>query len=480
MFKKLWLNIFSRVALILLITCLAVIIANQFFLLDFFVFREEKLLNEQMSNLAKADVLNSQEIRSVMSKISEKHNADVEIYRSDGIILYTTAGSKMMDFFETEFSKFSMVHIPIKPIKEKVYSNGTVISQTENEGSEKASLVCTKELSDGIYGEIRIRMELLENSAFSASAFTTAIIFICAAIALIWITVFAKKFSSPITQMTEITKRMADKKFDKRLNIERKDEIKQLADSVNDMADSLSKTLSDLESANIQLKKDILLKQQIDDMRKEFVADVSHELKTPVSIIRGYAEGLKSDLSEEKKNKYCDIIIDESIRMNELVLSILQLSKYEAETEPNEKTEFDLYALSKALGERVFADKIHCYKSEIAENTVVTADKTAVEKVLKCYLENANSHLSDGGKVIIFAKAEDGKTKISVYNDGETIEEEKLPLLWQSFYRGDTSHKRDNSRFGLGLSIVKAICEKNGYGYGVMNLENGVCFWLTI
>ena len=165
---------------------------------------------------------------------------------------------------------------------------------------------------------------------------------ICFLLSIIWVLIFARQFSRPIAEMNEITEDMAKLNFNRKLKIDRQDEIGQLASSVNALSESLNTALTELTETNAKLRDDIEEERRLDAMRRGFVANVSHELKTPIAIISGYAEGLKLNINEESKEEYCNTIIDESRRMNRLVLSILELSRYESGQIPINRSDFDI------------------------------------------------------------------------------------------------------------------------------------------
>ena len=277
--------------------------------------------------------------------------------------------------------------------------------------------------------------------------------------------------------MNEITEDMAKLNFNRKLKIDRQDEIGQLASSVNALSESLNTALTELTETNAKLRDDIEEERRLDAMRRGFVANVSHELKTPIAIISGYAEGLKLNINEESKEEYCNTIIDESKRMNRLVLSILELSRYESGQIPINRSDFDISQMTDDMLRRIFANKNITAENRLPEGLLINADPLQTEQVLKAYLENAASHTPEGGSVTVSANETDGVIRISVTNTGSHISEELMPQIWQSFFRGDTSHKRESSRFGLGLSIVSAIMKLHSRSCGVYNTENGVCFW---
>ena len=163
--------------------------------------------------------------------------------------------------------------------------------------------------------------------------------------------------------------------------------------------------------------------------------------------------------------------------MNKLVLSILELSRYESGQMPLNMQNFDVSELCGDMLARIFVGKNVSAENLIPQNTEIYADPLQIEQVLKSYLENAASHTPDGGEVKIESRQNGNTVRISVFNTGSHIDESIMPQIWQSFFRGDKSHKRDSSRFGLGLSIVSAIIKMHGHQCGVYNTEDGVCFW---
>lgn len=421
------------------------------------------------------------EVSETLSDINENYNFDVEIYDALGNVKYTTHGARMMNFFiDDRPNNFPMTHEELIVTKRENLSNGIVYEEAVRRFDSQEFLLCRKKIDNNYYAEIRIQKQLILSSADAANEFITFIAVICLCVSLVWIMFFARKFSKPITQMNEITRDMANLKFDRKITVNRSDEIGQLAQSVNEMSRSLSATLDNLNRTNAKLRDEIELERELDKMRKTFVANVSHELKTPISIISGYAEGLKLNVNASQQEQYCDTIIDESERMNKLVLSILELSKYESGQIPINKKVFDISAMTRLLLARIFSDCDINIANSLPENSLVFADEIQIEQVLRAYFENAKSHVNQGGTVSIWKKETDQKVRIFVHNTGSHIESEKMPYIWQSFYRGDDSHKRDKTRFGLGLSIVNAVMKTHNNCCGVYNNEDGVAFWFEL
>ncbi|MEG1846674.1 MAG: HAMP domain-containing sensor histidine kinase, partial [Oscillospiraceae bacterium] len=274
--------------------------------------------------------------------------------------------------------------------------------------------------------------------------------------------------------------------FSKKCASHKNDEIGVLSDSINNLSDSLCATLVDLKDKNAKLKLDIEKEQNLEKIRKDFISNVSHELKTPISIISGYAEGAKLMIEGndvDGAESYCDIIMSETNKMNALVLQLLELSTLEDGSIKINKEAFNLcemvndYANSNAIK---FAENDITFKNEVQKNAVCIGDSVKIFMVLNNYISNAISHIGGRREIIVSAEDLGENYRLFVFNTGENIENDDIEKIWNSFYRADKSHKRDKGRFGLGLSIVSAIGKLHNKDFGVLNLEDGVKFWYDI
>ncbi len=453
-------------------------VANSTLLVRYYSEKQKRLLISQMDVIDDIDVSDDRAIRSTLAKISDKYGFDVEIYRKNGEIIYTTYGNQMMDYFGSAGQNFSMLHERLVVNEKEELAGGAVFKSASQRYGNREFLLCEKEIEDNIFAEVRVQKDMIKSSALLANEFITVIASICFVISLLWVFIFARRFSKPISRMNSITREMSELNFERKLETARTDEIGQLSNSINEMSDSLSAALTELKTANARLTDEIEHERQLDAMRKGFVANVSHELKTPISIISGYAEGLKLNINDKSRDEYCDIIIDESRRMNELVLSILSLSKYESGQIPLECKTFCPKDICEQLTARIFVSADIKTECNVPENIAVFADAAQFEQAVGAFLENARSHTPGGGTVTLTAAENSSNIRVSVFNTGSYVPQEQMPQIWQSFYRGDVSHKRESGRFGLGLSIVGAIAKMHNTPCGVYNTENGVCFWI--
>lgn len=296
-------------------------------------------------------------------------------------------------------------------------------------------------------------------------------------------------FTKPIKRLSEVTKEISELNFDVRYEEEREDEIGVLAHSINVLSEKLETAILGLKSANNALQSDIRQKEREDELRKEFLSNITHELKTPIALIQGYAEGLKININEapEDKDFYCDVIIDEAAKMNVMVKQLLSLNQIELGMNKPEFERFDIISLIKSVVtsmEMLFVNKgIDCsfdYQTPI----YVWADEFLIEEVLTNYITNAMNHVREnnvGKKLItVFPEVFEDRVRISVFNSGEPIPEEDVEHIWDKFYKVDKARTREYGGSGIGLSIVKAIMESQNNGYGLKNWDNGVEFWFEL
>ncbi len=293
------------------------------------------------------------------------------------------------------------------------------------------------------------------------------------------------KFTKPILELNDIARRMAVLDFSKRYRARSKDEIGNLGGSINSMSVQLEKSIKELKDANEKLKRDIERERKIDEMRKEFITNVSHELKTPIALIQGYAEGLKVNINEDEENKnyYCDVITDEAIKMNRLVMNLLDLSQLESGVIELDRSVFDISELIEIILKKnsiVLKDKEVKLDFNNNGDFKVYADYYRTEQVFVNYLNNALNHLNEEKTLQIGIQKIKDKIRVTVFNTGKHIPAKSLERVWDSFYKVEKARTRSYGGCGMGLSIVKAIQEAHKNGCGVANTDRGVVFWFEL
>lgn len=487
------LKLFSQAIGIVFIIIVIIVFFVANFLEDFYIWSEKQNLKSAAQSIDTVEQ-ESSEISSftdIMNKVDTKQNMTIVLYAQNGkVYLYNNF------IIAKRFGKYD------DAAALKVLNDMIVVDDDNNEDGSyyqirEESIVdnpqqqTARRLQYLVYGcrlksgnslEILIPKESMETSSYLTIRFLL-IISIAAVIFSVPVAImFSRRFTDPLLRITKVTKNMANLDFTQKCYVDSDDEIGDLSKSINALSDSLNLALEDLRDKNIRLEQDIEKERELDQQRKDLISNLSHELKTPIAIIQGFAEGLQMNVHDdpERREEYCRIIIDESNKMNKMVLELLQLSKYE-----HGQTEFNRDRINIT---KLIEGILNNYQIKLAENGIkvynlfekelfVNGDVFKIEQVINNYLNNAISHTKPGGEIKVGVEELDSFYRISVFNTGEHIDKSDLPKIWNNFYRVDKAHKREQNRVGLGLSIVKAIQDMHGCAYGVENVTGGVRFW---
>ena len=429
----------------------------------------------------------------------QKLELDVQALRNDVSIL--VAHNSNVIYFSTTSSPDTMKYMldrllpNLYPGKKPEYNSYKKIKNVDNlydlyenydirTKSNFLELVWNDEESD-TYILIRTSVESLQANVDIANKFLAYAGIFVAFFVSIGVFFTTKSFMRPVEELSEIATRMSNLDFNATYKIESNDEIGELGKSINLLSERLEDTISELKSANNQLQTDIEQKVQVDEMRKEFLSNVTHELKTPIALIQGYAEGLKDNISEDAESRefYCDVIIDEASKMNKMVKKLLTLNHIEFGNDTVELERFDITAL---IGSVIDNSDILLKQKEIRiqfEHHApidVWADEYMIEEVITNYLTNAIHHAANEKVIDVRVHREDSRVRVSVFNTGVPIPQEDIDKIWIKFYKADKARTREYGGNGIGLSIVKAIMESHNKPYGVINHSNGVEFWFEL
>ncbi len=342
-------------------------------------------------------------------------------------------------------------------------------------------------LDNGYFALMRMPVQTITDSVGIANRF----LLISGALSLLLSVIISLRLSSqiakPIRAVEDIAKSMSNLDFSRRITVKSRDEIGSLASSVNILSDRLRETINELQDKNKQLEEDYLYISKLDERRKEFLSSVSHELKTPIALIRGYAEALEERVvtSDESRDYYYNVISDEADKMNTLVKKLMSLNNLEAGQEELYLENFNIVALVSSVIQR--AKSLRGAESltfELVgdESAWVRADDFLIEEVVFNYLTNAINHASgrDLVRVSVRMAAGDSRVRVEVFNSGSYLNDEDKERVWESFYKADKSRSREYGGSGLGLSVVRAVMELHGSAYGVNNIEDGVSFWFEL
>ncbi|ALC53876.1 two-component sensor histidine kinase [Bacillus thuringiensis] len=293
---------------------------------------------------------------------------------------------------------------------------------------------------------------------------------------------YSKIIVKPLIKINRVTKKMANFDFSEKLPVTADDEIGGLSGSINTLSVNLKDRIDRLNVANTKLQQDIERERQLEKTRKEFISGVSHELKTPLSVIRSFAEGIKDGVSKDT-SYYTDVILEETENMNRLIVEMLELAKLESGTYKLDMTTFSIGELTQQVYTKLLfsMEEKHLQVNVDADPSIlVKANRSRIEQVVVNLLSNAIRYTPDGEKIQVSIIEAEDTVKVEIENTGNPIPEESLEKIWDRFYRLDASRSRHTGGTGLGLSIVKNILDLHHAEYGVYNTTNSVVFYFNL
>ncbi len=489
--KSVRMKLFFTLSIMVVIIIVFLILLNNVVLESFYIYSKEKTLidtYDEINAYYNTSLNNEENMELQLEKVSIKNNFDILIKTDNNISIY----SSNRDFISSLKDRDQSLENKLGKSTDVIYTSDKMIIKKSSDRKNGLNFILMSAMLDnGYYLYIRTPITSIKESVKISNNFLYLIGGFAILMGAIVVMFISKKFTEPILELNNIAQKMSRLDFSHKYRIkDADDEINNLGKSINIMSDKLERTIRQLKITNIELEKDIEEKSKIDEMRKQFISDVSHELKTPIALIQGYSEGLLENVNndEESRKFYAEVILDESNKMDKLVKQLLELMKLEYGKREFNNEKFDIVELIKEVVRRsqVMADEKKI-KVEIQskEPIYVYADEFYIEQVVTNYFTNAVKHAEEinGEKSIIIqtkANIEKNKVRISVYNTGNNIDEENLNRIWKRFYKVDASRNREDGGTGIGLSIVKAIMNNYGNDYGVINRENGVEFYFDL
>ena len=485
-------KLFLALSFTVLLIIAMLVIVNNFALEKFYGYKKQSTLEsvyDSINTYYKTHDKNS-DIQSELERLSVRNNFDILIKDSNGIDIYRTnknfsavIGSinDIIDNFDNNDSNN----------KEVEKNENYTIKQHWDSKSRLSYMMLTGKLDNGYYLFIRIPLSSIQDSVSITNSFLLMMAGFTIIIASVLVILVSKKFTEPILELNSIAKKMSNLDFSQKYKVTNaQDEINELGKSINLMSEKLEKTINQLRNSNSQLERDIEEKSKIDEMRKSFISDVSHELKTPIALIQGYSEGLLENVNsdEESRKYYAEVIIDETNKMDKLVKQLLELMKLEYGKREFNNKEFNIVELEKELVKKadvMVKEKGAEIKFDETKEIKVYADDFYIEQVITNYLTNAIKNVKEsyGEKYIKVSNTinkDNTKVRIKVFNTGENISEENIDRIWNRFYKADESRNRADGGTGIGLAFVKAIMNNYKNKYGVKNKENGVEFYFEL
>ena len=423
-------------------------------------------------------------IRNMLSNYALRNGYDIMLETQDGINLYTSNEN----FIET-MNSMNILNSQDNNNDIILANKGFNIRKIKDQTTNITYILLSGKLDNNYNLYIRMPISSIQESVKISNNFLYLIGGITLIIAAIIITFISKRFTEPIQELNEIAEKMANLDFSKKFHPKDvDDEINMLGKNINLMSDKLEATIKQLRNSNIRLERDIEEKSKIEEMRTQFISDVSHELKTPIALIQGYAEGLIENVNTDEENRkfYAEVISDEANKMDKLVKQLLELMKLEYGKREFSNANFNIIEL---ISEVIRKSKVMLEEKNIevrfdfSKPINVYADEFYIEQVVTNYITNAIKHADEVfGEKYIEIRIEDREDKIRIYvfNTGENIEEEDKERIWRRFYKVDSSRNRENGGTGIGLALVKAIMNNYNNAFGVENKDTGVEFYFDL
>jgi len=489
--KSVRIKLFLILCVIITLIIMLLVIVNSVVLEKFYLYNKTKVVKEiyHEVNNSYNNKLSYQDIEKKLKIIAINNNIDILIKTNEDIMMLTT--DKFIIDSNKEIEFFLGIKQNCENIKSLYEEDLLNINLYKEKSTDINYIVVTASLENGY--EIYMRMpttDLQENARISNNVLLTigfAVILISGFIA----SFVSDRFTKPILELDGIAQKMCNLDFSQKYIVtDGEDEINNLGKSINTMSDKLENTIKQLTINNTELEKDVERKSKIDEMRKQFISDVSHELKTPIALIQGYAEGLVEDVNtdDESRQFYANVILDEANKMDRLVKQLLELMKLEYGKRDFRNECFDIISL---IDEVIKKCNVMLEENGIdvifeSNNVImVYADSFYIEQVITNYLTNAIKHckeVNDERKIEInvLLDCEVNKVRVSVFNTGEHINENELQRIWGRFYKTDSSRNRENGGTGIGLAFVKAIMSNYKNEYGAINKEDGVEFFFDL
>ncbi len=452
---------------------------------DIYLMKEKMDLQTVAEDISQMELSDREKLETALSDIEAKHNFYIELYYPRDQLIYTTNTNKStFDPQPDEDEKQETLKPRIMRILEHTDLDDVSYFETRQEYYASANYVVYGTLfPSGVAVELYAPLELLYDNAKTAFwLYFIAAVFLVLVILSVMI-FHTVSFTIPVDKISRITKQIAQMDFGVACPPFRLRELDELSSNINFLSSSLDMTMQTLTNRNAQLERDIENEQKLRENRKQFIASASHELKTPIAIIQGYAEGLKFGIYDDNPGECYDVILEEAQKMNQLVIDMLEVDRLNSTKIEPHYVDFPLAERLKTFVEQMRNITVKngiTVRCEIDPTFIARCDETLFERVISNYFSNAISHCEGEKRIVVSCEAFDEHYRISVFNTGKPIADNDLLNIWNSFYRADKAHSRAEGRFGLGLSIVASAQEAQQMRYGVNNRENGVEFWFDV
>lgn len=479
--KSITYRIFVITSILLVVTSLSIYLILYFLMPNYYFIYKKNSLERGLNNLAnKIRNISIDEGVYYLDEFATNNNVSMVVVDSNGYIVY----------FPSEITKFFYG----KPHKEFLTPFSYNVPDREesfngNKGKRNLSRYTSwKEvtfLNDSQVYTVYVTAHLqpIDEASKVLVMFMPYIGMIILIVSVTGALIYSKIISQPLIRINNVAKEMAKLNFEKKCIVTGEDEIGELSKSLNELSSNLQKTMTELKDANEKLMSDIEKERELEKKRREFLATISHELKTPITIIKGQLEGMIANIGVYKqRDKYLNRSHQVLMDMENMVKEILEISKIEADGfKPNFKEVNvsnlinNLVNSISVLAEEKNIDMI----MNISDNLFVYVDEKLIKKAIANIISNAINHTSRGEKIFLNLVENKEHIIFEVENTGVHIDEKELSEIFKPFYRLEKSRNRSTGGSGLGLYIVKMILDAHNIRYKMSNTELGVMFQIT-
>lgn len=469
------------IILILILVLGAIALLSHFLMDDVFLFKTKHDMQDVADTISGLDIEDPQ-TKARLSDLEAGYNYYFEMYYPRDQLIYTTdANNSIFGEMQDDENELQPRYMPI--LEREEVDDVSYFEMRREFFTTAKYIVYGTQFDSGVAIEIYASIDIISSNADTTNRIVLYVVLFLSVLILLLFSIQSLGVTIPISKINRITKRLAQMDFDTVCPPFHLREIDELSTNINLLSASLDMTLKTLRRRNAQLEQDIANEKELLENRKQFIANASHELKTPIAIIQGYAEGLKYGIYDNNRDECYDVILEEAQKMNKLVIRLMEINRINSSNIAPDYATFSLKETTETFVSQcrsIFAKNSIRATCFVDPSYIAVADPVLFERVLSNYVSNAVSHCAGKKEIRITCDENEGCYRLHVFNTGTPISEEDLPNIWNSFYRADKSHSRAEGRFGLGLPIVAAAQQAQKMKYGVTNHTDGVEFWFDV
>ena len=490
--KSIRFKLFSTICVVIVLIVFTLILVNNVVLEKYYLYNKTRIMRDiyQKIDYSYNDNTSYKQIEKDIKTLAIYNNLDILVKTDNDVFILAT--DKYNKDYTYEIENFNELTEKGEVIQNLYKEDAININVIKDDETKINFIVVKAKLNNGYELYMKTPTADIKESARISNNVLIYVGSVTIIVSGVLASVISRKFASPILELNDIAKKMSNLDFSQKYQIddENEDEINDLGKSINIMSEKLESTIKKLTTNNTELEKDIERKSKIEEMRKQFISDVSHELKTPIALIQGYAEGLVENVNadDESREFYANVILDEANKMDKLVRQLLELMKIEAGKLELHDSNFDISVL---INEVLKKCNVMLQENNMTVNfdnnnvVMVNADPFYVEQILLNYITNAIKYSKEinGERKIdvnININVQTKKVRVNIFNTGEGIPEEQLQRIWGRFYKIDSSRNREKGGSGIGLAYVRAIMNNYKNEYGAINKTNGVEFYFEL